>query len=306
MTEPPPWARPDPASPRPDPAPSHPSPARRPPGPAPRRPESVPEPDPEPVPEDPPLFPSEPVPENPLLFPGGPARLRLPGGDPPDVTRGASRRTGPDGPPPGRRPPPAPDAPPSVAPAPAGSAPAGPVVPPADPFVGLIAGPIEQMRARQSYPGFVVLTVAAVLSATTLAGRALVGTGSFWLVLVPVLVVAAVWPVQRLAGRDDLAVPVRRFRLQPPDGRTGHFVLVGETAGGELSAGDLIRVHPGGRRDGFTVARSADVLASLTGPVVRRVTTRPGAAGRAGRLSRLSLVLAALLVLASAVLVATG
>jgi hypothetical protein len=287
MTEPPPWARPDPSA-----APA----------PVPVRPETLPEPDPEPQPEPPPLFPSRAETGEPMLFPGGAARPR-PSRDLPEVPR-TGRRVGTGepggqagtGPPPGRRPPSMrpPDAPPQHV-----------VIPPADPDVGVLAGPIGETRSRRSYPGFVILIAAAVLATASVIGRSLVGGAPFALAIVPGMLVAVVWVVRRTTGAGaDPSVPVRRFRLQPADGRTAHFLIDGEIEPGVLRPGALVRVHGRGERDGHTVARTVDVLATLDGPVVRQVTGRkPRAVVAAGVLSWASIALAGLLLAGAAVVI---
>jgi hypothetical protein len=291
MTEPPPpWARPDPAA------------APTPPPTVPVRPESAPEPTPEP--EPPPLFPTQASAGDPMLFPGGTARRRA-RQDPPDTPRTERRaRVGgtavppaPSGaaPPPGRRPPPPPTTSAQDA-----------AVPAADPHLGVLAGLAEQNRSRRSYPGFVVLIVAAVLVVATVLGRSLVGGVPVALVIVPIALVAAVALAQRLTrGGTDLSVPVHNFRLQPTDGRTGYFIIDGEIDPNSLKSGDLVRVHGRGERDGRTVARSVDILATLNGPVVRQVTGREPTAVFAARvLSWISIALAVLLVALAATVIA--
>jgi hypothetical protein len=300
MTEPPPpWALPRPSD----------VPPRRPEPPV--RPESSAEPEPELEPESPPLFPSDA-----RLFPGGPARPRtreeLP--DPPRgprrVRTDAPARTGeaasaageavpsaPAGPPPGRRPPPmrqqaeVPDTDPGA--------------PDTDPRVGVIAGPFENSRRRPSYPGTVVLIVASVLMIATVIGRALSGDAPIALVAVPVVLIAGIGVARRLTrGDGDLTVPVRRFEVQPAAGRARRVVLDGEIDPDALNPGDIVRIHGDRERDGHVVATSVDVLATLSGPVVRQVTgrePRPVVAARV--LTWISIALAVLLVGVAAMIV---
>lgn len=175
-----------------------------------------------------------------------------------------------------------------------------------DPRVGVVAGPMAETRSRRSYPGFVALVVAAILMVTTVLGRALGGGVPIALVLVPVVLVAGIWVAHRVTcGDAELSVPVQRYRLQPSDGRTSYFVIDGELDPGALTSGDLVRVHGRGERDGHTVARAVDVLASFSGPVVRRVTGRdPRAVSAARLLSGISIALALLLVGLAGVVIA--
>ena len=295
---PPPWARPDPADVsaeqsdaliRVDPA---------------LEPDAGSEPDP------PPLFPS-----GALLFPGGPARPRT-RDEVPDVPRSVRHvRTGESapvdraaatqvppgrtGPPPGRRPPPMPQ---QAHPA----RDTGPGAPAPDPRVGVVAGSFEHGRQRRSYPGMMILMVSSILMITTLVGRSLVGDVQIALTAVPVVLIAGILLAQRLInGGEELTVPVRRFRVQPADGRARRFVIDGEIDPGVLEAGDVVRVHGDEDRDGHVVATSVDILAALTGPVVRQVIGRePRAVVAARVLSWISIVLAVLQVTVAAVVVA--
>jgi hypothetical protein len=189
---------------------------------------------------------------------------------------------------------------------PAASDPRYAAAPPADPHVGVVAGPVGETRSKRSYPGFVVLIVAAVLAVAAVLGRGLVGDVPLALAVVPPVLVAGMWLALRLTGGGgELTVPVRRFRLQPADGRTGHFLIEGEIAPGSLEPGVLVRVHARGERDGHTVARQVDVLATLSGPVVRQVSGRPSRAVAAARLlSVIGLVLAGILLVGAAIVVA--
>jgi hypothetical protein len=152
-----------------------------------------------------------------------------------------------------------------------------------------------------------VLIVATVLTVATLLGRSLTGGVHVALVIVPVVPVAAIWLARRLTRSGaELTVPVHRFRLQPADGRTGSFVVDGEIGPDSLKSGDVVSVHSVSDRDGHSVARSVDVLATLNGPVVRRVTGRePRAVVAAHLLSWLSIALAVLLVAFAAAVLMT-
>jgi hypothetical protein len=82
-------------------------------------------------------------------------------------------------------------------------------------------------------------------------------------------------------------------------------VIDGEIDPGSLKPGDLVRVHGRGERDGHTVARWVDILATLNGPVVWQVIGRePTAAFAARLLSWISIAPAVLLVALAATVVA--
>ena len=267
---PPPWAVPDPRR-RTPPVPPVPAPPEA----------AAPEQE---QPDDAPLFPASPVRARarPPL-PDLPRNRRLVGPQPdPQEPQPAANR-----PPPGRRPPPMP----------APSEPRREELP--DPSVGVVAGPVATTRSKRSFPGFPLLAAAAVVTMAATLGRGLLGdvsgpamTGG---VVVPLAVVIAVAVTLRAVGRDA-SVTVHRFRVQPANGHTASYVLEGDVPPGALSAGDLVRVVAGQARAGPAVARSVQVLATLSGPVLRVVPSgAPTALVVARWLSRLSIALSIVL-----------
>jgi hypothetical protein len=136
------------------------------------------------------------------------------------------------------------------------------------------------------------------------------GPGAIGPLLVPIILVILLVAVYRIcvngfSGRGrahdsrthDMAA--RRFRLTPMAGwGPVDCVMYGEPRGPGLRHGDLVTVAARRTRKGHYVVRQVEVMASPTGPVVGRVTARPGMRFRVARLAgRLSLVLSSLIVL---------
>lgn len=140
--------------------------------------------------------------------------------------------------------------------------------------VGLIAGPVTITRLgaeHRSAPGVVAVALSAVITLTAVAGVALAGRADSLTVLagtvLPALGVAGVGAAHLLARRRGGPAECR-FTLRTETGRLRPCVLRGAVHADVLRTGDLVRFVPG--RWGGTGA--VEVLAGLTGPVIRRVT----------------------------------
>jgi hypothetical protein len=73
---------------------------------------------------------------------------------------------------------------------------------------------------------------------------------------------------------SEQSLPVRRFRVQSPLGRTYACVMIGELQGDELRQGDLVRVYGRERRDGHRNTRKVEILQSVGGAVSSIVLAR--------------------------------
>ena len=110
----------------------------------------------------------------------------------------------------------------------------------------------------------------------------------------------------RASSPTEMAVPVRRFRVQAMTGEVHACLLVGDLLGDEVRQGDVVRVR--GRRDrhGVLVAKSVEIMTSPSGPVSTTVTARLPAGFVAARVAdRVGKVFGGL-VLVWAVLLLTG
>jgi hypothetical protein len=181
--------------------------------------------------------------------------------------------------------------PPRAAPpvsAPRVSAPGGSRPPPAagqsettaaagDPYVGLIAGPVhaglEPMVAR-SAPGLAAVAVAAIVTIAGAAGRMLTdGPDPALLALglaMPLSFLAAIGLAEWWTRRAGTGT-ILRFTVRATTATSTSYTLRGQLPAGGLQTGDLVRVVPGRRG----TVRAVDVLATLNGPVLRRLAGRP-------------------------------
>jgi hypothetical protein len=142
------------------------------------------------------------------------------------------------------------------------------------PLIGVIAGPVQSSAVpatAHTMPGLVAVVIAAVIALAAVAGRALAGGLPQPLLiaglLAPPLLVAAVAVAARASGG---AGSTRRFTLRPATGPATHHTLRAARSGDALNQGDLVRLVPG--RTGL---RAVEVLATLNGPVLRRVAATP-------------------------------
>ena len=166
---------------------------------------------------------------------------------------------------PPRTPPPGPAPPHPAAQAPKAAA-------PSDPHVGLIAGPLRVTLAPESArrsPGLVAVVVTAPVTLAAAAGRLLTAGPRPALIVLGVLMPLAFVTIVGLTRRRGAEV-IYRFTLRSTTAQSRPYTLRGVLPVDALETGDLVRVVPG-RRD----ARLVEVLATLHGPVVRRLAGRP-------------------------------
>jgi hypothetical protein len=143
--------------------------------------------------------------------------------------------------------------------------------------VGLVAGPVQvglEPAAARSAPGLAAVAVTAVVTIAGAAGRMLLDGPSLVLLTLglamPVLFLAAVGIAEWWTRRSG-AGTVLRFTLRATTATSTSYTLRGNLPAGGLQTGDLVRVLPGRRGS----VRAVEVLATLNGPVLRRLAGRP-------------------------------
>jgi hypothetical protein len=166
------------------------------------------------------------------------------------------------------------------------------------PLTGVIDGPVRSSAVpatAHTMPGLVAVTIAAVIALAAVAGRALAGDLPRPLLIVglvvpPLLIVAAALATRAGGG----AGAIRRFRLRPATGPATDHTLHTTRAGEALNPGDLVRLVPGRRGP-----RAVEVVASLDGPMIRRLEAAPAVppAQWAGLIVAAGLLIAAALLL---------
>jgi hypothetical protein len=168
---------------------------------------------------------------------------------------------------------------------------------PIDPYTGVISGPVSETDRKRDIVGLASPAVAAVVLIAATAGRTVAGRMSVVALaavsLAAATVVAGVW----LTNRRGRGAPVRRFRLQPADGRTTEYVVDGP---GRLRSGDLVRVTGVRTRGGEHRVHRVEVLAALDGPRLAEIP------GRSPYADLVPPALAAAMLVLSVVLVVAG
>ncbi|MGI5245917.1 hypothetical protein [Dactylosporangium sp. CA-139066] len=79
-------------------------------------------------------------------------------------------------------------------------------------------------------------------------------------------------PPALMPGPGDLEV--RKLRLKTFDDVEEDWILYGRTRGGDVTAGDIVRLQGRRRRDGRAVARQVALLGTPSGPLLKVVTAR--------------------------------
>ena len=145
-----------------------------------------------------------------------------------------------------------------------------------DPYVGVIAGPVELAAGKHSRrpAGLIAVAGAAAVTMATVAGWSLFGDGGRATLIAglvgPLLAVAAV-AVAWLLGLRRGVDKVRRFTLRAGTATSTAYELHDDAPREALRTGDIVRVVPG--RGGSV--RAVEILASLSGPVVGYLGRRP-------------------------------
>jgi hypothetical protein len=146
-----------------------------------------------------------------------------------------------------------------------------------DPHVGLVAGPVHVDRPEwtvASSPGLVAAAVAALLAMLAVLVRAAFGDMDGVLLLVglvgPVVVVAICAGTQWRSLRNG-SDALLRFTVRMSTRRSVSHDLRSDLSRQTLVTGDIVRVVTGPRG----AVRAVEVLATLDGPVLRRLERRP-------------------------------
>jgi hypothetical protein len=187
---------------------------------------------------------------------------------------------------------------------PATSGPGTPGSPVPDRTVGVVVV-LTEAPTRLPPSGLPALIAAAVISVAAVLGRILLGEASAAAVVLGLVLPAVLVPAAGLAVRAvRRAARENRFRMHVATGVPRSYVIHGRLGRGALNEGDLIRVREGRTEDGWTVARSIEVLAEAGGPVIRLIDGSRPAAVLGRWLTGACLGLAVLLIVTAAITVA--